>query len=168
MGPHQGAAPAREVGCGVLTVSDTRSELDDASGALIRRLLAAAGHPVVAYAVVPDEPVAIRAAVQNAVERADLRALIVNGGTGITTRDVTPESVAGLWSRELPGFGELFRALSFADVGPVALLSRATAGIIAGKFVALLPGSRAACALAVERLIVPVLGHVTTLLEADR
>jgi len=167
MPPHQQTVPPREIGCGILTVSDTRTEADDATGALIRALLEAAGHPIVSHVLVPDEPVAIRAAVSGAIDNPQVRALIVNGGTGITARDVTVDSVASLWTCELPGFGEIFRSLSHAEIGPTAVLSRATAGVIAGKFVALLPGSTAACRLAVERLIVPVLGHAAALLTAS-
>lgn len=167
MARHPYPVPAAEIGCGILTVSDTRTERDDSSGALIRTLLEAAGYPVRAYSIVPDEPVAIRVAVSGAVEQPELRALIVNGGTGITARDLTVESAATLWTVELPGFGELFRALSYAEIGAAAFLSRATAGVIAGKFVALLPGSTAACRLAVERLIVPQLGHVAALLATS-
>lgn len=164
--PHQGAVPPGQIACGILTVSDTRTPENDTSGRLIRDLLEAAGHPIASYAIVRDEPVAIRTAVMRAVEQPGLRALIVSGGTGITNRDVTVESVAELWTRQLPGFGETFRALSFAEIGPAALLSRATAGVIGGAFVALLPGSSAGCRLAVERLILPVLGHVTALLAS--
>jgi molybdenum cofactor biosynthesis protein B len=166
MGSHHGAVSPAVVGCAVVTVSDTRTPESDASGTLVRRLLETAGHPVLGYEIVADEPVAISAAVTGLVERSDVRALVVTGGTGITTRDVTVESLAGLWTRELPGFGETFRALSYLEIGPRAFLSRATAGVIATTFVAVLPGSTAACRLALERLILPVLGHVAALLEA--
>jgi molybdopterin adenylyltransferase len=168
MTSHQTVVPAGRIACALLTVSDTRTEQNDASGLLIRRLLESAGYPIRSSAIVPDDPVAIRAAVTGAVERADIRALVVTGGTGIATRDVTVESVATLWTRELPGFGEIFRAASFAEIGPTALLSRATAGVIATTFVALLPGSTAACRLAMERLIIPVLGHVVALIGGER
>jgi molybdopterin adenylyltransferase len=163
---HQGVVPAPQVACGILTVSDTRTPEDDASGRVIRELLEAAGHPIASYTIVPDEPVAIRAAVLRAAEEGRVRALIVSGGTGIAARDVTVESVAGLWTRELPGFGETFRALSFAEIGPAAVLSRAAAGVIGSTFVALLPGSSAGCRLAVERLVLPLLGHVAALLAS--
>jgi molybdenum cofactor biosynthesis protein B len=168
MAPHVGTIPSSEIGCGILTVSDTRTVENDRSGAVIRSLLEAAGHPIVTYEIVRDDPVAIHAAVTAAVERPATRALLVSGGTGIAARDVTVESVAGLWTRQLPGFGEMFRALSYAEIGASALLSRATAGVIAGKFVALLPGSTAGCRLAVERLVLPMLGHAVALLETER
>jgi molybdenum cofactor biosynthesis protein B len=167
MPPHHGSLAPDQVGCAILTVSDTRTEANDASGRLIRALLEAAGHPVRSQFIVADDPLEIRAAVSAAVELADVRALLVTGGTGIARRDVTIESTASLWTCELPGFGEFFRALSFAEIGPAAFLSRATAGVIAGKFVALLPGSTAGCRLALERLIVPVLGHVAALLGSE-
>lgn len=148
----------------VLTVSDTRNERDDVSGAAIRASFAAAGYPVRASAVVPDESVAIRTALVDAVGRADTMVVVVSGGTGIAPRDVTIESAAGLWEKELPGFGELFRTLSHAEIGAKAFLSRAMAGVVRGKFVAMLPGSPAACRLAMERLILPELGHVAGLL----
>ena len=168
MASHHHARAAGEIGCAILTVSDTRTEDTDASGSLIRALLADAGYAIRSYAIVPDEPVAIRAAVTDVVERRDVQALIVTGGTGITSRDVTVESLSSLWTRELPGFGETFRALGFAEIGPTALLSRATAGVMAATFVALLPGSTAACRLAMERLIIPVLGHAVALIGAER
>lgn len=156
----------RRIGCAILTVSDTRTQADDASGQVIRQLLGGADHQVLSYAIVPDEPAAIQGAVASAVGLPGVEAVIVNGGTGVAARDVTVESLSGLWTKELPGFGELFRALSFAEIGAAAFLSRATAGVIAGKFVAVLPGSPAACRLAMERLILPEIGHVAGLLAA--
>ena len=167
MAPHVGEVPAADIPCGIVTVSDTRTPATDQSGAAIRAVLEENGYPVVLHEIVRDELVGIRTAVTAALERPELRALIVSGGTGIAARDVTIESVATLWARELPGFGEAFRALGFAEIGPKALLSRATAGIIAGKFVAFLPGSVAGCRLAMDRLVVPLLGHVTALLAAE-
>ena len=160
---HRAEAPSR-VGCAVVTVSDSRSAADDASGAVIRAALEHAGHAVHAYAIVRDELTSIRAEVTSAAQRREVTAVIVSGGTGIAARDVTIESLAGMWSKELPGFGELFRALSYAEIGPAAFLSRATAGIIAGCFVVVLPGSPAACRLAMERLVLPEIGHVAALL----
>jgi molybdenum cofactor biosynthesis protein B len=167
MASHRGDAPARGVGCGILTVSDSRDLGHDLSGAAIRDLLREAGYPVVWHEVVRDEPAAIRAALTGALDRADVIAVIIDGGTGIAARDVTIESLEGLWTKELPGFGELFRSLSFAEIGAPAFLSRATAGIVGGKFVAVLPGSTAACRLATERLIVPSLRHIAALLASD-
>jgi molybdopterin adenylyltransferase len=162
---HHRSDAVRSLSCAIVTVSDTRSASDDRSGAVIRSALERAGHAVGSAVIVRDEVEAIRAAVRAAAEHEGIAAVIVTGGTGIAPRDVTIESLAGLWSKELPGFGEIFRALSFAEIGPAAFLSRATAGIIGGTFVAVLPGTPAACELALERLLLPEIGHITALLE---
>jgi molybdenum cofactor biosynthesis protein B len=138
------------------------------SGRTIRDLLVAAGHHVTGYDVVRDERTAIRQAVTAALERPGSDALIVSGGTGVAPRDVTLESLEDLWTKRLPGFGELFRVLSHGEIGPAAFLSRAAAGVVAGRFVAVLPGSPAACRLAMERLILPELGHIADLLAPPR
>jgi len=156
---HRAYAPA-SVGCAVLTVSDSRTVADDSSGKLIRELLASAGHRTVEHAIVPDESDAIRLAVLRALARADVDAVIATGGTGVSPRDVTPEAVAPLLDKPLAGFGEIFRMLSFQEIGAAALLSRALAGTSAGKIVYVLPGSSGAVRLGMERLIVPELAHV--------
>ncbi len=148
---------------GVLTASDSRSAETDESGRLIRGLLAAGGHRVEYYAVLPDDPALIRNAVRERLQ--DLDALIVNGGTGISARDSTIEAVRVLLDKELEGFGELFRFLSYEQIGSAAFLSRALAGIAAGKIVVALPGSPEACRLAMERLLLPELGHMAHLLK---
>lgn len=150
----------------VLTVSDTRTPEDDTSGGRIRDLAAAAGHTIVDYRIVPDEPAQIRWSAHAALPRVD--ALIVNGGTGIAPRDVTYEVVAGLLDKEIPGFGELFRSLSFVEIGPAAMLSRALAGVAGDRLVFALPGSTKAVTLAMEKLILPQLGHMVGLLRAGR
>ena len=156
---HRRAAP-RRVPTAVLTVSDTRSLETDTGGAAVAALLEEAEHPVVAREVVPDEPGAIAAAVHAALSRDDVRALILTGGTGVAPRDVTPDAVEPLLDRLVPGFGELFRALSYQEIGSAALLSRALAGIASGRPVFVLPGSRGAVRLAMERLVLPELGHL--------
>lgn len=161
---HRSHGP-RSVPCVVVTVSDTRKAADDRSGAVIRAVLEGAGHVIRESIIVPDEVEAIRSAVTGAAGRADVGAVLVTGGTGVARRDVTIESLASSWTKELPGFGEIFRALSFAEVGSAAFLSRATAGVIGGAFVAVLPGSPAACELALQRLVIPELGHIAALLE---
>jgi molybdenum cofactor biosynthesis protein B len=168
MGTHHREGTVPHVACAIVTVSDTRKPADDRSGAAIRAALEGAGHRVVDAQIVPDEAEAIRGTVLAATARADVRAVIVTGGTGIAPRDVTIESLAGEWSKELPGFGEIFRALSFAEIGPAAFLSRATAGVIRGVFVALLPGSPRACELAMTRVLLPELDHLVGLLEGGR
>jgi molybdenum cofactor biosynthesis protein B len=156
-GQHKARAP-RRLRVAVLTVSDTRTEATDDSGALARDLLARAGHEAGPRAVVRDEARAIRDAVLALLPVSD--ALVLNGGTGISPRDVTIETLEPMLDKRLPGFGELFRALSFAEVGSAAMLSRATAGILQGKPVFALPGSPEAVRLGVERLILPELGHL--------
>lgn len=111
-----------------------------------------------------DERDSIRATVLGLSSRTDIQAVIVTGGTGIAPRDVTVESLADAWTKELPGFGEIFRVLSFVEIGPAAFLSRATAGVIGGTFVAVLPGSTSACELALDRLLIPELEHIAELL----
>ncbi len=156
---HRRTAPQR-VPTAVVTVSDTRTLETDTGGAAVAELLQKAQHPVVAREVVADEPGSIAAAVHAALSRDDVRALILTGGTGVAPRDVTPEAVEPLLDRVVPGFGELFRALSYQEIGSGALLSRALAGIASGKPVFVIPGSRGAVRLAMERLILPELGHL--------
>ena len=141
-------------------MSDTRSLADDTGGALLCELLESGGHRVALRELVKDEVAEIRAALGRALASAECAAVILTGGTGIAPRDVTPEAVAPLLERPLPGFGELFRQLSFAEIGSAAMLSRALGGLARGKPVFALPGSRAAIRLALERLILPELGHL--------
>jgi molybdenum cofactor biosynthesis protein B len=151
---------ATSVPTGVLTVSDTRTPDTDTGGRCAAELLAGAGHPVPWREIVKDDAEAIAAAVRRALAREDLRALVLTGGTGVAPRDVTPDAVEPLLDRVLPGFGELFRALSYQEIGSAALLSRALAGIASGKPVFVLPGSRAGVRLALEKLVLPELGHL--------
>jgi molybdopterin adenylyltransferase len=148
---------------GVVTASDSRSAETDESGRLIRDLLTAAGHRVEYYEVLPDDPSRIRQALLDSLRNLD--AIIVNGGTGIAARDSTIEVVRMLLDKELEGFGELFRYLSYQEIGSAAMLSRALAGVAAGKIVAALPGSPDACRLAMEKLLIPELGHIAYLLK---
>ena len=156
---HRAYAPT-VVSCAVLTVSDSRTLSDDTSGKLIQELLAAGGHKAVEHTIVPDEREAIRSAVLRALARAEVDGVIVTGGTGVSPRDVTPEAVEPLFEKPLAGFGELFRSLSFQEIGAAAMLSRATAGTTGGKVVFVLPGSSGAVRLGMERLIVPELPHL--------
>ncbi len=148
-----------------MTVSDTRTPESDVSGARIRTALESAGHRVVAYAILPDEPSRIREHVERALADPAVRAVIVNGGTGIAPRDTTYEALTSLFEKRLEGFGELFRMLSWEQVGAAAMLSRAAAGVARGKILVSLPGSPDAVALAMDRLLVPELGHMARLLE---
>jgi molybdenum cofactor biosynthesis protein B len=122
--------------------------------------LAGAGHEVVGYHLVRDEPSQVQAVIRAACEDPRVQVVILTGGTGITSRDQTFEAIEGLLDRRLPGFGELFRMLSYHEIGPAAMLSRAQAGVRAGRIIFSLPGSPAACRLALERLILPELGHL--------
>ncbi len=166
--PHTPSSPhhhhrrdaLRAVPSWVITVSDTRTPETDTGGALLAELLERAGHPVVGREIARDEPAAIGAALDAALQREGVGAVLLTGGTGVAPRDVTPEVVARRLERVIPGFGELFRALSFAEIGSAALLSRALAGIAVGRVVLALPGSRAAIQLAMEKLVLPELGHL--------
>ena len=148
---------------GVITASDSRTPETDVSGNLVRTMLEAAGHRVDYYEIIPDDREKISAALVNNLPNLD--AIILNGGTGITTRDGTTEVVKSVLDKELEGFGELFRMLSYQEIGAAAMMSRAIAGVRHGKFVAALPGSPDACRLAMEKLLIPELGHITYLLS---
>ena len=145
--------------CGVITISDTRTPATDTSGAAICALIEAAGHTVTRYQLVKDEPDQIAALVRE-VSNTGCQVILTNGGTGIARRDSTFEAIDALIDKRLPGFGELFRMLSFAEIGPAAMLSRATAGMIGGTLVFCMPGSTGAVRLAMEQLIVPQLPHL--------
>jgi molybdenum cofactor biosynthesis protein B len=144
----------------VITVSDTRTLETDTGGARVEELLIAAGHRVVGRSVVPDDAGAIAGALAAALAREGLDAVILTGGTGVAPRDVTPEAVEPLLDRIVPGFGELFRMLSYQEIGSAAVLSRALAGLAGGRVVFVLPGSRGAVQLAMDKLVVPELGHL--------
>lgn len=154
----------RVVRCALLTVSDTRTDATDESGQLMRRVLAGAGHAVVHGGIVPDDADRIGAEIDRLVGDPGIDAVILSGGTGIAPRDTTLEVVRVRLEREIEGFGELFRMLSYEAVGAAAMLSRATAGVARGKLVVALPGSPAAVELALGKLLVPELGHAAALL----
>ena len=156
------------VPCAILTASDTRDETTDTSGGFIRRALLKAGHPVVDYRVVKDDPARIAAHLRSLAERGDVRVVLISGGTGIAPRDRTYEAVAGLLEKRLDGFGELFRALSFEAIGPPAMLSRAVAGTFRGMILFSMPGSEEAVRLALRRLILPELSHLAGLLARGK
>lgn len=148
------------VGCAVITVSDTRSPETDHSGHLIQAHLTAAGHSILAYHIVQDEPAPIRALLTQLATQPDLDAVICNGGTGIAPRDTTYEAIEQLLEKALPGFGEIFRFLSYQEIGSRAIASRATAGIYSGKLLFAVPGSTNAVRLAMQQLILPELVHL--------
>ena len=165
--PHRRSG-ARVARCVVITVSDTRGPESDRSGEQIARGLTRARHRVLARDWVRDDVAAIRRAVRTALKRADSDAILLTGGSGVAPRDRTPEAVRPLLDRDLPGFGELFRMLSYAQVGSAAWLSRAGAGVAKDKLVIWLPGSPRAVTLGIARLVAPELGHVLTLLESPQ
>jgi molybdenum cofactor biosynthesis protein B len=155
----------KNLGCLVVTVSDTRDESTDQSGQLIKALLAEKGHRLADYRIVKDEPPEIESLLREALTRRDVDAVIVNGGTGISPRDGTYEVVSRLLEKRLDGFGEIFRFLSFQDIGSAAIMSRAIAGVAKGKVVISLPGSKGAVDLAMRRLVLPELGHMVSQLQ---
>jgi molybdenum cofactor biosynthesis protein B len=156
---HKAHAPA-SVACYVLTVSDSRTPDTDTGGRAIRELLEAAGHTVAGHTIVKDEPTDVMARVRAALTDSGTQVIITTGGTGITSRDGTFEAIDGLLEKRLEGFGELFRMLSFEEIGAAAMMSRAMAGTAARKAIFVLPGSPHAVRLAMTRLILPELGHV--------
>lgn len=156
---HKALSPSH-VSCFVLTVSDSRTLGTDTSGQAIADLLVAAGHTVTGRLAVRDEPLDVARTIREEIDKGEARVIITTGGTGISRRDSTYEAVTALFEKRLDGFGELFRMLSYQEIGSAAMLSRATAGISGGCAVFMLPGSPAAVRLAMERLILPELGHV--------
>jgi len=166
--PHSGAIRPGPVGCAIVTVSDTRTPETDTSGRRLRELLVGAGHEVAVQRLVPDDPAAVRAVVMQLLEDPRVECVVTNGGTGIAPRDTTYEALAGLVEKRLDGFGELFRLLSFEEIGPAAMLSRAFAGVAKGRVLAVLPGSTAAVELAMTRLLIPELRHMVGLVAGAR
>lgn len=155
----------KSLGCFVVTVSDTRDESTDQSGQLIKELLAEKGQRLAGYRIVKDEPMQIEALLLETIGRKDVDAVIVNGGTGIAPRDGTYEVVNRLLEKRLDGFGEIFRFLSYQDIGSAAIMSRAVAGSSKGKVLISLPGSKGAVDLAMRRLVLPELGHMVSQLQ---
>jgi molybdopterin adenylyltransferase len=154
---HKIRAPST-VGCMVITVSDTRSPETDLSGRLIQELLQREGHTMMSYSLIRNEPSQIKELLRNAP--AGVEAVILTGGTGLSKRDNTHDVVSALFEKKLEGFGELFRALSYAEIGSAAIMSRASAGIYHGRVIFSLPGSETAVRLALEKLVLPELGHI--------
>ena len=156
---HKAQAPL-SVACFILTVSDTRTEANDTGGQAIRELLEGAGHAVSGHAIVKDEASQVAVVVRERLADQATQVIITTGGTGISARDTTFEAVTALFEKRLDGFGELFRMISFHQIGSAAMMSRATAGTVGRKAIFVLPGSPAAVRLAMEKLIVPELGHI--------
>jgi molybdenum cofactor biosynthesis protein B len=162
---HKKHAP-KQVRVFVVTISDTRTEETDTSGRAAREMLEAAGHVVAGYRVLKDEPADVAALLHRIADEKLAEVVITSGGTGISRRDATYEAITGLFEKRLDGFGELFRMLSYAEIGSAAMLSRAVAGLYRGVVVFATPGSTAAVKLALDKLIVPELGHLA--FEAHR
>lgn len=159
----------KQLTCMVVTVSDTRNKSTDKSGKLIVELLNEAGHHVENMEIIPDEVNAIKQMVDKGLRNSNIDVIITNGGTGIADRDVTIETVKPLLEKEMPGFGEIFRSLSYSDdIGSAAILSRAVAGVAKHTAVFSTPGSTGAVRLAMERLILPELSHVVHEIQKDR
>ena len=156
---HKAQAP-RSVHCFIVTVSDTRTEATDTSGRAIAELLTAGGHTVEGRAIVKDDIELVRDTIVRQLANPDVQAIITTGGTGITSRDRTYEAVTAMLHKRLDGFGELFRMLSYQQIGSAAIMSRACAGLSSGRVIVSLPGSEAAVKLAMERLVIPELPHL--------
>ena len=156
---HKQQAPER-ARCVVITCSDTRTRETDTSGSLVMDLLKAQGHEVLGYHLVKDDPAQIRTAIEEATQQSAVQAIIINGGTGISRRDSTFEAVDGMLEKRLDGFGEIFRSLTYQDIGSPAIMSRATAGVYRNRIVISTPGSEGAVRLAMEKLILPELPHM--------
>jgi molybdenum cofactor biosynthesis protein B len=164
---HHRRTAAASIGVAIITVSDTRTQADDTSGRLARELFEGAGHVVRDQRIVKDEPDHVREVVRELAARGDVRAVLLTGGTGISRRDRTFEAISSLLDRRLDGFGEIFRSLSYAEIGSSAMLSRAVAGLIGDTAVFSVPGSTAAVRLALTRLVLPEVGHLVGEIDKD-
>ena len=168
MSVHEHKAKAQKsVRCFVITVSDTRDESTDTSGQTIKKFLTDDGHQAKGYRIVKDEPMEIESLLKEALSLAEIDAVIVNGGTGISPRDGTYEVVSRFLEKKLDGFGEIFRYLSYLDIGSAAIMSRAAAGTARGKVLISLPGSKGAVSLAMEKLILPEIRHMVSQLQGQ-
>jgi molybdopterin adenylyltransferase len=156
---HKAHAP-HCVTCVVITCSDTRTSQTDTSGQLMMRLLKEHGHDLAGYHVIKDDPAQIRSVIEEAAAHDAVQAILINGGTGISKRDSTFEAVDGMLEKRLVGFGEIFRYLTYKDIGSSAIMTRATAGIFRGRIIFSTPGSEGAVRLAMDSLILPELGHI--------
>lgn len=159
--PHPDLAPIK-ISCAVVTISDTRTVETDRSGQIIQELLTQSGHKIGLYLIIPDQPEQIQSLLRQISDRGDLKVVIFNGGTGIAPRDNTYDALLPLFSKILPGFGELFRYLSYQEIGSRAIASRAIAGIYEDLLIFSLPGSTNAVKLALEKLIIPEISHLVS------
>ena len=162
---HKREAP-QSVSCAVLTISDSRTEQDDESGKLLRQKLGQNGHRVIAYAILKNDSEAIKKKINELLSQKELQVIITSGGTGVSHRDITVETVDSILEKKLDGFGELFRSLSYQEIGTASIMSRAIAGVAGGKVIICLPGSLGAAKLAIDKIILPEIGHLVR--EATR
>ncbi len=162
---HKEKSP-KSVNCAIITISDTRTEQDDESGRIIRQKLGENGHRVISYCILKDEASPIERKIRELLREEELQVIITNGGTGVSRRDITVETVLSLLEKKLDGFGELFRSLTYQEIGTGSIMSRAIAGVARGKVIICLPGSPEAINLAMERIILPEVGHLVR--EATR
>ena len=156
---HRHEAP-KSVNCAVLTISDSRTEADDESGRLIQQKLGENGHRVVAYAILRNEADSIRQKIEELLKQEELQVIIASGGTGVSHRDITVETISSILDKKLDGFGELFRFLSYREIGTASIMSRALGGVAGGKVILCLPGSLGAVRLALDKIIIPEIGHM--------
>jgi len=167
MGYHEHKHKAlHSVNCAVLIISDSRTEQDDESGKLIKQRLSENGHRVMAYAILKNDAGAIKKKIDELLEQAELQVIIASGGTGVSHRDVTVDTIEPMLEKKLDGFGELFRFLTYQEIGTGSVMSRATAGVVEGKVIVCLPGSLGAVTLAMDKIILPEIGHLVR--EATR
>jgi molybdenum cofactor biosynthesis protein B len=162
---HKHQAP-KSISCAVLTISDTRTERDDESGRLIRQKLSETGHRVILHCILKNEADSIREKIYELLKEEELQAIIATGGTGVSRRDITVETIYPILEKKLDGFGELFRFLTYSEIGTGSIMSRAIAGVAEGKVILCLPGSLEAAKLAMNKIILPELGHLV--MEATR
>ena len=162
---HRRVSP-QSVNCAIITISDSRTEADDESGKFYKEQLSQHGHKILAYALLKNDAVAIRQRIADLLKLDSLQVIITTGGTGLSHRDVTVETVSPMLEKKLDGFGELFRSLSYQEIGTASIMSRAVAGVIGGKIILSLPGSLGATKLALEKIILPEIGHMVR--EATR
>jgi len=162
---HRAKSP-QSVNCAVIIISDSRTEQDDESGRLIKQKLSQNGHGLVAYALLKNDAAAIKQKIAELLGQAELQVIIASGGTGLSHRDVTVETISPMLEKKLDGFGELFRSLSYQEIGTASMLSRAIGGVVGGKVILCLPGSLGAVTLAMDKLILPEIGHMVR--EASR
>ena len=162
---HKRQAPG-SVSCAVITISDSRTEQDDESGQLIGQKLSENGHRVMDYAILRNDAGAVKKKLSELLGQEELQVVITSGGTGVSHRDITVETLYPLMEKKLDGFGELFRSMSYEEIGTGSIMSRAVAGVAGGKVILCLPGSLGAVTLAMDRIVLPEIGHLVR--EATR